>query len=79
MKIVAFLFEFQRRLRWDNSRLSLGAITVNLILVPCHHYSDVIMGAMASQITSLTIDYSIVNSGTDKRKHQRSASLAGFR
>ena len=34
------------------------------------------MGAMASQITSLTIVYSIVYSGADQRKHQSSASLA---
>ena len=33
------------------------------------HYNDVIMSAMASQITSLTIVYSIVYSGTDERKH----------
>ena len=33
------------------------------------HYDDVIMGAMASQITSLTIVYSIVYSGTDQRKN----------
>ena len=32
------------------------------------HYSDVNMGAMASQITSLTIVYSTVYSGTDQRK-----------
>ena len=31
------------------------------------HYSDVIMGAMASQITSFTIVYSIVYSGADQR------------
>ena len=36
------------------------------------HYSDVIMGAMASQITSLTIVYSTVYSGADQRKHQNS-------
>ena len=35
------------------------------------------MGAMASQITSLTIVNSIVYSGADQRKHQSSASLAG--
>ena len=40
------------------------------------HYSDVIMGAMASQITSLTIVYSAVYSNADQRKHQSSASLA---
>ena len=34
------------------------------------------MGTMASQITSLTIVYSPVYSGTDQRKHQSSASLA---
>ena len=39
-----------------------------------HHYSDVIMGAMASQITNLTIVYSTVYSGGDKK--QCSASLA---
>ena len=40
------------------------------------HYSDVIMGTMASQIPSLTIVYSTVYSGADQRKHQSPASLA---
>ena len=40
------------------------------------HYSDIIMGAMASQITSLMIVYSTVYSGADQRKHQSSTSLA---
>ena len=40
------------------------------------HYYDVIMGAIASQITSLTIVYSTVYSGADQSKHQSSASLA---
>ena len=40
------------------------------------HYGDVIMGTMASQITSLAIVYSTVWSGTDQRKHQSSVSLA---
>ena len=39
------------------------------------HYSDAIMGAMASEITSLTIVYSTVYSGADQRKHQSSALL----
>ena len=43
------------------------------------HYNDVMMGAMASQITSLTIVFSTVYSGTDQRKHQSSASLAFVR
>ena len=42
------------------------------------HYGDVIMGAMASQITSLTIVCSTVYSGADQSKHQ-SASLAFVR
>ena len=37
------------------------------------------MGAMAFQITSLTIVYSTVNSGADERKHQSFASLAFVR
>ena len=40
------------------------------------HNNDVIMGTMASQITSLTIVYSTVYSGADQRTHQSSASLA---
>ena len=37
------------------------------------------MGAMASQISSLTIVYSTIYSGADQRKHQSSASLAFVR
>ena len=44
-----------------------------------YHYGDVIMGTAASQITSLTIVYSTIYSGTDQRKHQSSASLAFVR
>ena len=40
------------------------------------HYVDVIMSALASQFTSLTIVYSAVYSNADQRKHQSSASLA---
>ena len=40
------------------------------------HYDDVIMSEIASQITSLTIVYSIAHSGADQSKHQSSASLA---
>ena len=40
------------------------------------HYNDVIMSAMASQITSLTIVSPGVYPGADQRKHQSSASLA---
>ena len=43
------------------------------------HYDDVIMGAMASQISSLTIVCSTVDSGVDQSKHQSSASVAFVR
>ena len=43
------------------------------------HYDDVIMSAVASQITSLTIVCSMVYSGADQRKHESSASLAFVR
>ena len=49
------------------------------VTVYSNHYNDVIIGAMASQITRLTIVYSTVYSGADHRKHQSSASLAFVR
>ena len=55
------------------------SITLSLCQIYQRHYSDVIMGAMASQITSLTIVCSTVYSGADQRKHQSSASLAFVR
>ena len=42
---------------------------------PFDHNNDVIMSAMASQITNLAVVYSTVYSGTDQRKHQSPASL----
>ena len=44
-----------------------------------HHYDDVIMTMLESQITSLTVVYSIVYTGVHQRKHQSSASLAFVR
>ena len=45
-----------------------------------HHYCDVVMGVIASQITSLAIVYSTVYSDSiGQRKHQSSASLAFVR
>ena len=57
---------------WTSSVTPYGAIRP-------HHYNDVTMSAMESQITSLTIAYSTVYSGADQRKHQSSASLAFVR
>ena len=59
-------------LYWINPRF------LCLQVSPFHlsHYSDIMMSMMASQITSHTIVYSTVYSGTNQRKHQSSASLA---
>ena len=51
-------------------------IALFMLCILMSHYSDVIMGTKASQITSLTIVYSTVYSDADQRKHQSSASLA---
>ena len=40
------------------------------------HYSNMIISAMVSQITSLTIVYPTVYSNADQRKHQSSTPLA---
>ena len=74
------------------ARISLGILTLLAMTnqmsatssdamprVSLVHYGDVIMGAIASQITSLTIVYSTVYSDADQRKHQSSASLAFVR
>ena len=53
---------------WLSSPVGCDSFTI--------HHSDVIMGATASQTTSLMIVYSTVYSDTDQRKHQSSASLA---
>ena len=47
-----------------------------LLFIGPTHYDDVIMNAIASQITSLAIVYSTVYSDADQRKHQSTASLA---
>ena len=67
-------------------RWMISHFVTDVITYPCwdwtqcvwayHHYNEVIMTAMASQITSLAVVYSSVYSGADQRKHQRSASLA---
>ena len=51
----------------------------NAIFRALSHYDDVTMSLMVSQITSLTIVCSTVNSAADQRKHQSSASLAFVR
>ena len=64
----------ETKLSWKKFEIS---ITVTVFC--SEHHNDVIMNAMASQITSLRIIYSTVCSGADQRKHQNSASLAFVR
>ena len=51
---------------------------INVFVIQEAHYCDVIMGAMASEIASLTIVHSTVHSGADQRKHQSSAASLAF-
>ena len=60
-------------------RISQITIYVFVYIILLEHYDDIIMSTMVSQITSLTIVYSTVYSGTDERKHQSSTSLAFVR
>ena len=62
--------------QWNHQSRCLTAQKAGNTCELHQHYNDVIMSAMASQITSLTIVYSTVYSGADQRKHQNSASLA---
>ena len=75
IKIQEYLYIFCIQ-NVSNCKTSLGHSKLTLWKT---HYDDVIMGAIASQITSLTIVYSIVYSDADQRKHRSSASLAFVR
>ena len=63
---------------WQTNKPSEITPDLIFITVPATqiHYGDVIMAAIASQITSLIIVYSTVYSYADQRKHQSSTSLA---
>ena len=54
-------------------------MSFSLFPIWSNHYDDVIMSAIASQITTLAIVYSTVYSDADQRKHRSSASLAFVR
>ena len=56
-----------------------AALAIPFHTASLQHYSDVIMSAMASQITGVSIVYSTVCSGADQGKYQSSASLAFVR
>ena len=57
--------------------LSLSA--AHSFIIYYYHFSDVIMGEMASQINGVSSVYSTVCSGADRRKHQSSSLLAFVR
>ena len=75
------LFEISSN-RWSTRRwysdFAAPSLDHSVEIIPSH-YSDVMMSAMASQITSLTIVNWTVYSGADQRKHQSFASLAFVR
>ena len=56
--------------------LDFAMVCCDLLPIDLTHCNDVIMNAMASRITSLTIVYSSVDPGADQRKHQSSVPLA---
>ena len=62
---------------WQGIWIEASAMGVGRC-TPCN-YNDTIMGAMASQITGVSIVYLTVNSDADQGKHQSSASLAFVR
>ena len=64
-----------RIFHWNTSPTSYNVHPLGHITC---HYGDVIMGTIASQITSLTIVYSTVYSGADQRKHQSSTGTGEF-
>ena len=66
----------QSDLRRYRAHYDVIVVTPMSFLLYVRYYNDIIMGARASQITSLTIVYSTVFSGVDQRKHKSSASLA---
>ena len=75
---------YERDIQWVTSLFTMVTNwempeQVTLLRTAPYHYSDVLMGAKASQSNSLTIVYSTVYSGTDQRIHQNSALLAFVR
>ena len=51
-------------------------MTLRHLMESPDHHSDVIMNTIASQITSVSVVYSTICSGTKQRKHQSSITLA---
>ena len=68
--VMSIVIQHYTQIWWWKSETFLQKHNTSGNVKMVRHYSDVIMGAMASQITSLTIVCSTVYSGADQRKHQ---------
>ena len=75
MQIYVWDGDFQYKSRVDTVLLQC----LNLNRSTIFHYSDVIINAIAPQLTGVSMVYSIVCSGADQRKYQSSASLTFVR
>ena len=81
IKAGGYIFEIKKIVIFSGFKFPTGVERYSIVSLYCSfnddtrvhvmtsHYHDVIMGAMASQITSVTIVYSTVYSGADQRKH----------
>ena len=83
---IPTIFRFRGEMSWSSHTRGFGLDYFLFIRQPCilpsasqYHYNDVIMSAVASQITSVFFFCSTAGSGPDQRKHQSSASLAFLR
>ena len=63
-------------IKTDNVEHKVDIAYLQRLAKPPLHYSDVIMGTMAYQATSITIFTQPFIQGADQRKHQNSVSLA---
>ena len=82
LSYVAANTEFRREIKTLFCKVQTvppTAVWQNVYEYDTYHYIDVIVSAMASQITGDSIVCSTVCSGADQRKHQSSASLAFVR
>ena len=59
--------------------LCASTSAVAVVKINWCHNNDIIMGMMGSQITGVSIVYSTIGSGADRRKHQSSPWLAFVR
>ena len=73
------VFEYKIRMTITNLRMFLFiCLVVHQVLTTSANRSDVIMGAMASEITSLTIIYSTFYSGGDQIKKTSKLRVTGL-